>query len=429
MLCILNRASVESPEELKELISGKLWHDFIVVQPNAEPQLASLPKELANLGRDWREILVEDIENTVRLLNDKLENSRIVSAVFTETNLSLGLPSDFDDYYITVEPSAIITKAALDYMLTWSKAKYILITGLSIKWSELSNINEVWDAIEFDDGKNTVKLENCGENEKSVTATFTSGTDLPLGLPHDYSEYSIIVKKGATITDALSDYMCKWTNAKNIYVNGVSIKSKKLLNINDSWALMEFDDGKNSVKLLNDRNEKKRVVRAKFTSGTDSILELTSDSHHYQITLQEDAIITKASSIYICTWTTAEVILIKASFITLANLPQFNVANELISEMSQMAIPLVNLRHIVVTVFTHSYATLDVLPLIRMLKSTLKNLTLDCESIPRDTFQKLIDANKSSIPQGWTCQPQKLTNQLMFMPADLESFYSPSNVR
>lgn len=430
LIYILDRASVESPPELKELISGTLWHHFIVVRPEAEPQVATLPKELSNLNREWREIVVDDRENTVKLLNDIIEKNRTASAIFTsKTDLILGLPSDFDDYYITIESSATITKAGLAYIRTWANAQYILITGLRIKWSEFSNINKVWCAIEFDDGETTVKLENNDNNVKSATATFTSGTDLPLDLPSDYNGYYITVEKGATITDAVSDYMCTWTNALNILVNGVSIKPKKLLNNNDLWAEMEFINGKNTIKLLNDRVEKRKIVSATFKSGTDLILDLPPDSQYYHIKFQDQAIITKASSIYICTWATAEFISIKASSIYEDNLPAFNAANELISELSKTTQPMIKLRQIVVTVYKHSYASLDVKSLLEKLKSTLQNLTLDCANIPRDIFQKLIDAKKDDIPEGWSCVPQKLTNQLMFMPTDSKSFYIPSNAR
>lgn len=65
---------------------------------------------------------------------------------------------------------------------------------------------------------------------RSINALFFQGSDLTLGIPHQYVDYSIDFGKDTEITDADLKYIFTWENVINLRLSGGKQLAQKLSN-------------------------------------------------------------------------------------------------------------------------------------------------------------------------------------------------------
>lgn len=66
--------------------------------------------------------------------------------------------------------------------------------------------------------------------DRSVNALFVQGSDLTLGIPHQYVDYSIEFAKDTQVTDADLAHIFSWENVINLHLSGGNQLAQRLAN-------------------------------------------------------------------------------------------------------------------------------------------------------------------------------------------------------
>lgn len=83
------------------------------------------PKHFSNHTNDEIEFYESDFRSNAITLRPAQKR---VQAEFLEgSDLLLGIPNDFENYYIVYHMLAVVTEADLDYMVTWTNANSLVI--------------------------------------------------------------------------------------------------------------------------------------------------------------------------------------------------------------------------------------------------------------------------------------------------------------